>query len=465
MKLLPASLRSRIQLWHGLLLALVLGAFGSTAYRMHWESELRRMDQVLDEPISVLHRSMHAQNMRSRMQDTLRLRDLPPPEDFSLTPEAEELFLSRAWNYAVWARHGRLLAKSGTLAEVTKPEPGGLIPFVTQHRSSGKRREAFIFTPGGECLLATTSMEKELDAAEQLRWWLCGLGAAVLAAGLLVDALILRKAMRPVEQIIRVAEHVSAGHLSSRVPALGGGREMEQLTHGLNTTFASLEQAFAQQARFSADVAHELRTPVSVLIAETQSILEKERSADDYRDTVAICLRSAQRMRGLIESMLELARIQSDAVPHTDCDLASIAEEVVQSSRSIAAGLQVELRSQLASAPCQGNAAQLHQIITNLVMNALQHNHVGGHASVSTLMVEGSAVLRVENTGPGIAAAELPQVFGRFFRADASRSRKSGGVGLGLAIAKALADAHQAELRVESSEGGLTVFELRMSGW
>ena len=274
----------------------------------------------------------------------------------------------------------------------------------------------------------------------------------------------MRRAIQPVEDIIGAAERISRGHLSARIESEGASTELQRLTQVLNETFASLDAAFAQQTRFSGDVAHELRTPVSVIISDAQSALERERTPADYRETIATHLRSAQRMGALIESLLDLAQIQSHTdAPHQRCDLATLASEVTDSLRTMADHQGITMESSFASAPCTGDAMQLVQIITNLLINAIQHNQRGGHVQISTATDCGRAVLRVENSGPGIASEHLPHIFERFYRTDASRSRKTGGVGLGLAICKAIADAHGAELAVQSTADERTVFVLKMS--
>jgi heavy metal sensor kinase len=305
-------------------------------------------------------------------------------------------------------------------------------------------------------------MENELRSASQRGWWLLALGAGVLGIALLVDAWILRRAIRPVEEIISAAERISRGKLSTRIETKANSAELARLTKVLNETFASLDRSFTQQARFSADVAHELRTPVSVLIAEAQSALERERDGETYRETISTTLRSAKRMGGLIESLLDLAQIESGAdLSRAKCDLAVLSAEALESLRSTAEAQNVTLETKLEKASCEANAGQITQIIANLLINAIQHNERGGQVRLETGVEGERACLKVENTGPGIPAADLPHVFERFYRADTSRSRKTGGVGLGLAISKAIADAHGAELSVESVPG-CTRFELRM---
>ncbi|MCA1963134.1 MAG: HAMP domain-containing protein [Prosthecobacter sp.] len=461
MKAPTFSLRSRILLWHGALLACVLAAFGITAHRLHWNGELDRLDRALDEPLSLLHRALHQQGVRGGLPPGPKS---PPPDSYELPAESMAAFNARGIEFAVWNRTGRLLAHSAGISD-TMPMPPtlNLVPFVIQRRISGHWREAYLITPPGECFLAATSLQNETQAATRLGWWLLSLGAAVLGAGLLVDAWILKKAIQPVEQIISAAERISRGNLGTRIESHSGSSELARLTKVLNETFASLERAFAQQSRFSADVAHELRTPVSVLIAEAQSALERDRSGAEYRETISTTLRAARRMSGLIEALLDLAKIESGSdADRSLCDLAALSAEVIESLRGMAGTQDITLSATLNPAPCVANAAQITQVIANLVNNAVQHNLSGGEVRIRTGSDDGGASVQIENTGPGIPAEDLPHVFERFYRADSSRSRRSGGVGLGLAICKAIADIHGAKLKAESEPGVLTRFTLIM---
>lgn len=456
------SIRARIQLWHGLLLACILVALGVAAWRLRWNDELRRVDRELNEVLSQMHRVLGAGRPAVRRDNATTPS---PPEQFTMPADIATQIASRGCYYALWTRSGKLVAHSENApASLVMPklEAGGTI--VTHWRNNGDAREGYVFTPPGECIFAGVSVAQEHASMARFGWWLVALGASVLGVGLLVDAWIVRRAIQPVEDIIGAAERMSCGHLSARIESDGASSELQRLTNVLNNTFASLDTAFAQQARFSADVAHELRTPVTVLITESQTALERERSGDDYRETIATHLRSARRMGALIESLLDLAQIASRAeTPHEKCDLATLAGEVSDSLRTMAEQAGIKIETSLSPAPCMGNAIHLVQIITNLLSNAIQHNQTGGLIHIITTTEDGRAVLRVSNSGPGIAPAHLPHVFERFYRTDDSRSRKTGGVGLGLAICKAIADAHGAELSVESEPGVTTTFSLRMA--
>ena len=414
MKLPSLSLRTRILLWHCALLACVLAAFGFTAHRLHWEGELARTDRGLDEPLSLLHRSLREQSAREGLPPGLRSM---PPESFTPTKELAESLTQQGVEFCVWSRSGEMLAHSSKMpATRTMPTVKGVVPFVIQRRSHEGRREAFLITPPGECFLVAVSMQNEQEAAARLGWWLIILGLSVLGAGLLVDAWILQRAIQPVEEIINAAERIAQGNLSTRIETQADGTELDRLTKVLNHTFTSLEQAFTQQARFSADVAHELRTPVSVLMAEAQGLLERERSADEYRESIATTLRISKRMSGLIESLLELAQIESQPdLSREACDLATLCTEALPQLEGMAKAQGIHWQRSLESAPCQGNTSQLTQVVANLLVNAIQHNHSNGEVRLQTGTREGRSFLRVENTGPGIPERDLPHVFERFY--------------------------------------------------
>ncbi|HEX5398329.1 MAG TPA: histidine kinase dimerization/phospho-acceptor domain-containing protein, partial [Verrucomicrobiae bacterium] len=142
-------------------------------------------------------------------------------------------------------------------------------------------------------------------------WRFAGFGAIILVFGLAGGGWFVSRAMRPIENISSAATKISAGDLSQRINLAETESELGQLAAVLNSTFARLDAAFAQQKQFASDAAHELRTPVSVILTQTQTALTRERAAAEYRETVEACQRAAQRMRKLIRALLELARLDA----------------------------------------------------------------------------------------------------------------------------------------------------------
>jgi len=230
----------------------------------------------------------------------------------------------------------------------------------------------------------------------------------------------------------------------------------------LNSTFARLETAFAQQRQFTADAAHELRTPVSVVLTQTQTALQRERNAPEYRETVEACQRSAQRMRRLIESLLELARLDAgqEQMKRLKFDLSQTARDCVELVRPLATARGVTIHGDLPPVEGHGDAERLAQVITNLLTNAIQYNRANGEVRIGLKSQGGMVLLAVSDTGPGIPGEDLPHIFKRFYRADPSRS--SGQTGLGLAISKAIVEAHGGTIEVSSRPGAGTTFTIRL---
>ena len=266
----------------------------------------------------------------------------------------------------------------------------------------------------------------------------------------------------PIKQISETAVKISAGDLSQRINTAETESELGQLAVVLNSTFARLEAAFAQQKQFASDAAHELRTPISVILTQTQTALNRERQAAEYKQTVEACQRAAQRMRRLTSALLELARLDAgqEEMKPLRFDFSKTVAECVELIRPLADERGVKLSTELLPLEIEGDSERLSLVVTNLLTNAVQYNHDGGQVKVGAKLENGMAVLTVSDTGQGIPAGDLPRVFERFYRAD--RSRSSGNAGLGLAISKALITAHGGSIEVVSEENVGTTFTVRL---
>ncbi|MEI6193315.1 MAG: HAMP domain-containing sensor histidine kinase, partial [Verrucomicrobiota bacterium] len=214
---------------------------------------------------------------------------------------------------------------------------------------------------------------------------------------------------------------------------------------------------------FASDAAHELRTPVTVILTQTQTALNRERDAASYKQTVEACQRAAQRMRKLIESLLALARFDAgqEVLKRARFDLAKTVSDCAEHVQPLADERGVKIISEIAPLEITGDSERLAQVVTNLLTNAIQYNQPEGEVRVRLESHGGLAVLSVMDAGPGIAAADLPRVFGRFFRADQSRTG-AGNAGLGLAITKAIVEAHGGTIEVTSLENLGTTFTVRL---
>ena len=171
--------------------------------------------------------------------------------------------------------------------------------------------------------------------------------------------------------------------------------ELGRLTGVLNSTFAQLESAFVPQRQFTADAAHELRTPLAVMITEAQTTLSRERTAAKYRETVEVCLDAAQRMRRLTGLLLQLARLEagSDESPRANVDLAEVARDCVERLRPLVGQRAVRIHCDLQPAPVFSGEDRLSQVVTNLLTNAVRYNKTGGQVRLKTFTDGSNAVL------------------------------------------------------------------------
>jgi heavy metal sensor kinase len=270
--------------------------------------------------------------------------------------------------------------------------------------------------------------------------------------------------LRPIAEISRAAQEIAAGDLANRINATETESELGQLATVLNSTFARLDAAFAQQKQFTSDAAHELRTPVSVILTQTQSTLNKERSAAEYRETLEACQRAAQRMKRLIESLLQLARLDAgqENLKREALDLAHIASDCIELVRPLAEARRMTLHTDFQRAACRGDGDRLALVVTNLLTNAIHYGSEGGAVRIATRNGKDSVMLSVADNGPGIATEHLPHLFERFYRADAARTSAQGRNGLGLAISKGIVEAHGGALEVSSAPGEGATFTMRL---
>lgn len=468
---LTHSIRWRIQFWHGAILIAVLTGLGFAAYQYQKTSELRRVDGELRQRVALLIGSAPPPPGRPPQDRPPHEHpgERPPgPPNFRLPAKSAALFGPKSTDgsyYVLWGRFGEDWTRSvGAPVDVPKPEHPTPEESSSLERTRGVLREVFAFAPPGECFLVGRSIEKELVALRQYARWLAAIGGAVLVLGLGGGWWIASRALRPIDAITATAVRISGGRMDERINVADTDSELGQLATILNSTFERLETVFTQQAQFTADAAHELRTPVSVIISQTQLGLRGERSAAEYREMLDACLRAGRRMQTLTQSLLELARHDTSALAlqREPCDLAAIAREATGVLCPAAEEHRLSLNLELAPASCRANPDGIAQILLNLVSNAIEHTPEGGRITVRTSADTTHVTVTVIDTGCGIAAEHLPRIFHRFYRADQSRNRRTGGAGLGLAICKAIAEAHGGTLDVLSTAGQGSTFTLRI---
>ena len=269
------------------------------------------------------------------------------------------------------------------------------------------------------------------------------LGLSLLACALGGYALA-RRGVRPIRAVTDTARRIGPTALAERLDTAGLPAEVRDLADTFNGMVARLEDAFARLSRFSADIAHELRTPVNNLRGEVEVALGKPRSPDEYRDALGSCLEECGRLARLIDSLLFLARSENGgaALPTGPVDVAAELAAVRDFFEPLAAEAGVALTVDApAGLSVPADRTLFQRAVANLVSNALAHTPAGGTVTL-TAAGEGAGVrVEVRDTGTGIAPADLPRVFDRFYRADKARTASAAGRdGLGLAIVKGIVE-------------------------
>ncbi|MGB4466992.1 MAG: heavy metal sensor histidine kinase [Azovibrio sp.] len=292
--------------------------------------------------------------------------------------------------------------------------------------------------------------------ARSLGW---ALGLAVLA-NLLFAWIAARRGLAPLGQLLGLARRVSGERLHERLEAATLPLELRPLARELNQMLDRLEEAFARLSGFASDIAHELRTPVTALMTQTQVALSRARSAGEYREVLYSSLEEHERLSRMIGDMLFLAQAENGLmVPHREpVELAGLLQSLFEFYGLLAEeqGIRLELSG---SATVSGDALMLRRALGNLLSNALRHTAPGALIRVTIEPdATGRTAIRVENPGPPIPAPQLERIFERFHRVDAARGRGGeGGAGLGLAITRSIITAHGGSIHAESA-GGLTRF-------
>ena len=433
-----SSLRWALIGWFGLLLAAVLLAFGGALYWQTRRSTIEGIDAGLQSRVRAL-----AGALEFDAQDGWELE----LSDDYLRAVAEDTY------FRIQTSEGRVLRQAGSVPDRASGAPAG-----------HDVRELELESRDGVTILVGRSIAAERARLATLLATLIGSGTGVLAVALCVGLWLARRTLRPVDEMTKTAAALNEHDLSGRLDEQRCPEELRGLARAFNESLVRLEAAFERQARFTADAAHELRTPVAVVRAQVEQALKHERSGSEYRETLRACLRASERMTHLVAGLMTLTRL--DAAEAGTVRLPIRLDELVRSSVELlqpsAAAEEVALHCRTEPATIQGDPGLLAAMLTNLVSNALRYNRRGGAVDVSLARQNGHVVLDVRDTGIGIPADALPHLFERFFRVDPARSSARGGTGLGLAITRGIVAAHGGSIEVASTPGQGSTFTIHL---
>jgi heavy metal sensor kinase len=463
------SVRVRLTLWHVGVLALLLAAFSLGLYVLLRENFYERADGILKSvcsaTVSILGKELSESGL-----DELAARTAVKTLNF---PEH---------TLAIFDGQGNLLAEKpvGSGARVVPPAEeslrDGAIHLSTVrvageelHRVAAIR---VVLEPVGRTYTVVTSRSLtpllgELDADRMVLSLAVPLALLLAAVG---GWFLARKSLEPVMTMSAQALRIGAENLDQRLTVSNPHDELGKLASAFNDLLSRLSSAFAMHRQFMADASHELRTPVSVLRATGSVMLEQpHRAEDEYRGALAIVDEQSRRLARIVEDMFSLARADAGhlALQKHSFFLDDVLMEAARAGRILGASKNINValsQQHLAECPCMGDEDLVRQMISNLLHNAVKYTPPGGAVNVELKRRDGTYAISVTDTGPGIPPDAQAHVFERFFRAEKNISRASdpnlgGGAGLGLAIARSIAEAHGGTLRLERSDDRGSTFE------
>jgi heavy metal sensor kinase len=273
------------------------------------------------------------------------------------------------------------------------------------------------------------------------------------------------KSLRPVDVITTRARRITAENLDQTIPSRDVDDEIGRLTSTINEMIQRLHNSFAQVKQFSADASHELRTPLTIMRGEIELALRTTKAPEEYRRILQSSLEEILRMSSIIENLLVLAKADQglSKADFTEVDLATLVSELYDDSEVLAEPKHIHV-SLKKNAPITlvGDKVRLRQLFLNLIDNAIKYTPEGGSVSLTVERQNGTALFQVEDTGIGIPSQDIDKVFDRFYRVDKARSRDLGGAGLGLSIAKWIAELHRGTITVQSEPNKGSTFTVHL---
>ena len=367
----------------------------------------------------------------------------------------------------------RVLDPAGaTIGQTTGMEtllPANIFPPITsretatpsEHRVDGK---LFALTTrhahrGGQQFTIQVAQDRSSDEQVERKFGilvLVVLSGSILAS-ILIAIPVTRRGLRPLEEMKRSLERIGPAHLNERVAPANWPRELQPLAIAFDEMLKRLDDSFTRLSQFSADLAHELRTPIANMLGEAQVALSRDRSAAEYRETIESAIGECERLSGIVDNLLFVARADAatEPVERIRFDARAAVEKIAAFYETIAEDRHVAINCS-GQGQISADPALFERAVGNLVDNALHFTPQNGSIQIALAEHANDFEVAVSDNGSGVAPEHLPRVFDRFYRAEPSRG--SDGAGLGLALVKSIVDLHGGTARIQSEVGrGTTV--------
>jgi heavy metal sensor kinase len=446
----PRSIRFRLTAWYSAVLAVALVIFGVFTWFAVREILFHAVDETLADRIQGVRRFMENQIGALSVEE---IRDefkehsvLGPGGDLFQVCDAAGVWLYRSApleNDAVPIQLPASVPAEGALED--RHVGGTSLRFLSRSVTVlGKPYTIQVAAPTHELV----------EGLAGVRWALLLLVPIVLLAAGAGGWWISRRALQPVDQVTAAARSIGEQSLGKRLPVPNTKDELQRLTETLNQMLDRIEGAFRRVTQFTADASHELRTPVALIRTTSELALRKHRSESDYRQALEEVQAESVRTTDLIENLLTLARADAGkaTLHRTAVDLGSLVVEVSAQAEKLAhqKGIALVCQAPEGMGVISGDRGTLRRLFLILLDNAVKYTPAGGRILVCVQHQPERVIVEVQDSGVGISEQDLGHIFERFYRSDKSRSRDSGGAGLGLSLAKWIVDAHGGAIHVAS---------------
>ncbi|MGC8595450.1 MAG: sensor histidine kinase [Candidatus Kryptoniota bacterium] len=480
------SIRLKLTLYYSLVLLLALGVFGVTAYLYTGETLSENLNISLRSEVQWLREILEGRLKGERGKIRNFRKDLlnyaPQISDSTQQDEEQSEEQTEVWNkiyehsllnskkqfiYIVDKR-GRIFYRSFNLARDSLPSPPATKPFeveITESKiGSQKIRLAALDTRFYKIRVAYP--EDELtDVLQNLFSIFLYLIPIVLILSVIGGYFLAKQSLKPVHDITLTAQEITATNLRKRIAITNPNDELGRLAITLNSMIARLEESFEQVKQFSMDASHELRTPLTILRGEIEVALQGTRSTASYKKILASLLDEVVRMTSIVEGLILLAKADSGmaTLSMKPVNFDKLIEEITEDAIVLAEQKQISVAvEKIEPVVVLGDEIRLRQMVLNLVDNAIKYTPEHGSIFISLERTDGTAKLTVRDTGIGIPEEELSRIFDRFYRVDKSRSRLPDGLGLGLSIAKWIAESHDGKIQAYSRPGTGSTFIVQL---
>ncbi len=449
------SIRLRLTAWYVAILLASLSLFGIVAFVAMRKGIEKSVDENLagqaNGVAEVVGRVL--QQEPAELQDQLR-------EHRELREQADFL--------QVCDRNGRWIYRSRLMEHYDVPVPAkaSYSPYNVMAADLPLRVLVRDVSAGGQRyrIQVAAPMDDFYDAIDQFKLMILLLSPLVLVLASGGGYWLSGRALAPVDKITRAAQDINSNSLAKRLEIPQSGDELQRLSETLNSMLGRLESSFNRITQFTADASHELRTPLALMRTTTEVSLRTSQTVADYREAQQEILAELEKTSSLVEKLMLLARADAgvETLQRAPVNVGECLRDACKDGQVLAQAKQLKFSANLDGQDLlvKGDSHALRRLFLILIDNAVKYTPPGGSVSVALTANNGSAVAEVRDTGIGVSAEHQPYIFDRFYRADKARSREFGGVGLGLSIARWVAEGHRGTIELQSTPGAGSVFRI-----